>query len=98
MASNLVLYLKRQMLNHVDLGRTEEERKKAVRSLIRAGEIRLGGYRKGRIYGSLSCSSGKRMKSENRVFFRSEEDAIREGYRPCGTCLPEKYKIWKAGR
>jgi methylphosphotriester-DNA--protein-cysteine methyltransferase len=36
------------------------------------------------------------MKTENRVFFSSEEEAINSGYRPCGHCLPEKYKLWKA--
>ena len=36
------------------------------------------------------------MKEENRVFFKNEEEAIQNGYRPCAHCLPEKYKIWKA--
>jgi methylphosphotriester-DNA--protein-cysteine methyltransferase len=30
-----------------------------------------------------------------RVFFKDEETAIAAGYRPCGTCMKEKYKIWK---
>ena len=32
------------------------------------------------------------MKTENRLFFKDEQEAIREGYRPCGACLPDKYK------
>lgn len=63
--------------------------------LIRKGEITLGGYKKAKIYGLLNCSSGKRMKMENRVFFKDEKEAIAAGYRPCGNCLPEKYKEWK---
>jgi methylphosphotriester-DNA--protein-cysteine methyltransferase len=35
------------------------------------------------------------MKKENRVFFISEREAIKNGYRPCGNCLHKKYKIWK---
>jgi methylphosphotriester-DNA--protein-cysteine methyltransferase len=65
-------------------------------SLIRSGRIKLAGYKKARIYGTLHCRSGKRMKTENRVFFSSEEEALNSGYRPCGHCLPEKYKLWKA--
>lgn len=63
--------------------------------LIRKGEISLGGYKKGKIYGLLTCSSGKRMKKENRVFFKDEAEALAAGYRPCGHCMPEKYKQWK---
>ena len=29
-----------------------------------------------------------RMKKENRVFFHSLKDAIKEGYRPCKNCRP----------
>ena len=39
----------------------------------------------------------KRMKKENRIFFESEKTAIKNGYRPCGLCMKEKYKNWKDG-
>lgn len=65
-------------------------------SRIKSGKIKLAGHKKARIYGTLHCRSGKRMKAENRVFFSSEEEAIDRGYRPCGHCLREKYKRWKA--
>lgn len=84
------------MINHIDIGRTLKERKKALGSLIRKGEVTLGGYKKAKIYGLLTCSSGKRMKVENRVFFRDEAEALSYGYRPCSHCLPEKYQVWKA--
>lgn len=64
---------------------------------IRQREILFGGNRKLKIYGTLSCISGKRMKRENRVFFSLESEAIESGYRPCGHCMREKYKKWKKG-
>jgi methylphosphotriester-DNA--protein-cysteine methyltransferase len=59
---------------------------------IKAGKILYGGNKTLRIYGLLSCKSGKRMKPENRVFFADEPEAISQGYRPCGHCLNQKYK------
>jgi methylphosphotriester-DNA--protein-cysteine methyltransferase len=73
----------------------EQDVPRQLRSLIRKGEIVLGGNKSLKIYGSLSCSSGKRMKPVNRVFFGSEEEALQEGYRPCGHCLRKKYKAWE---
>lgn len=46
------------------------------------------GYRPGKIFGTLDCRTGMRMKKENRVFFHTLEDAIAEGYRPCCNCKP----------
>lgn len=66
-----------------------------LRSLIRSGNIRFGGNARLKIYGLLSCMSGKRMNRVNRVFFSSEEDAREHGYRPCGHCLREAYQLWK---
>jgi methylphosphotriester-DNA--protein-cysteine methyltransferase len=85
------------MYLHLKLADTFETRKKKLGSLIRSGAISLGGYKKTKIYGLLSCPAGKRMKIENRVFFKDEKEAIENGYRPCGTCLPKKYKLWKEG-
>lgn len=61
---------------------TEEELKR----LLRKGEILLVGNMRLKIYGTLRCYSGKRMKRENRVFFRDEEEARLLGYRPCKNC------------
>lgn len=58
-------------------------------------KIRWAGNKKLKIYGLLHCKSGKRMKVTNRVFFVSEEDALQEGYRPCGHCIRTKYTVWK---
>ena len=62
---------------------------------IKNKEIALAGNKKLKIYGTLDCSSGKRMKKENRVFFSCEEKAIKNGYRPCGNCMKTKYNDWK---
>jgi methylphosphotriester-DNA--protein-cysteine methyltransferase len=86
------------MLSHIELGSTDEERKRKLASLVRRGEISLAGYNKAKIYGLLHCKSGKRMKMENRVFFKDEKEALQSGYRPCGNCLPEKYKLWKVSK
>lgn len=77
------------MYHHTELD------KKQLASLIRKGAITLGGYKKTKIYGLLSCRAGRRMKEENRVFFKDEKEARSQGYRPCGACLPEQYRRWK---
>ena len=66
-----------------------------LRSQIRSEGILFGGNKKLKIYGTLRCSSGKRMKKENRIFFSSESEAIENGYRPCGHCMKDNYKKWK---
>ncbi|HVX49171.1 MAG TPA: Ada metal-binding domain-containing protein, partial [Chitinophagaceae bacterium] len=63
--------------------------------MIKAGQITMAGNAALKIYGTLRCASGKRMKAQNRVFFTGEEEAAAAGYRPCGHCLHEKYLIWK---
>jgi hypothetical protein len=49
---------------------------------------KYAGYKKDKIFGLLSCKSGMRMKKENRVFFHTLEDAVKQGYRPCKNCKP----------
>ena len=65
--------------------------------LIHQKEIKLGGNRQLKIYGTLSCRSGRRMKKINRIFFHSESEAMDQGFRPCGHCLRAKYEAWKKG-
>jgi methylphosphotriester-DNA--protein-cysteine methyltransferase len=83
------------MIHQTDLGDTPFARFRKLQSLILNGEITLGGYKKTKIYGTLSCKSGKRMKPENRVFFKNEQEAIAAGYRPCGHCMQQQFKTWK---
>jgi methylphosphotriester-DNA--protein-cysteine methyltransferase len=63
---------------------------------------RFGGHSKQKVYGRLDCPvalslirRGK-FKVEYRVFFADAETAHACGYRPCGACLREEYKAWKA--
>ena len=60
----------------------------------------LGGHRRSRIYGRLDCPAALRAIARggyvaNRVFFLNERHARAAGYRPCGVCLPEKYKAFE---
>lgn len=68
---------------------------KLLRSVIRNGAITIAGNSRLKIYGLLTCGSGKRMKRDNRAFFKNITEAITNGYRPCGHCLPQAYKKWK---
>ncbi|RQO40874.1 metal-binding protein [Chryseobacterium sp. KBW03] len=68
----------------------------SLRSKIHSGKVRFGGNKKLKIFGLLSCRSGKRMKKENRVFFTDEKEALQNNYRPCGHCMKEEYKRWKS--
>jgi methylphosphotriester-DNA--protein-cysteine methyltransferase len=79
------------MIQHVEISDSN------LRMEIKHQRICFGGNRKLRIYGTLQCTSGKRMKRENRVFFATESEAIQNGYRPCGHCMKKEYQTWKNG-
>jgi len=83
------------MIKHTELGLKPFQRSRRLKMLIANRQIVLAGNLKLKIYGSLRCSSGKRMKTENRVFFASEIEATQCGYRPCGHCMRDAYKKWK---
>lgn len=63
-------------------------------ALLKNRTISLAGNQVLRIYGTLGCKSGKRMRIKNRVFFISEKEALDKGYRPCGHCLKHHYQSW----
>ena len=69
-----------------------------LRRLIVSGVIILAGNEKLRIYGQLSCRSGKRMHRGNRVFFADEDAALGAGFRPCGHCMRDAYLRWRQER
>jgi methylphosphotriester-DNA--protein-cysteine methyltransferase len=79
------------MLRHSEITDTD------LRKRIKQKKICYGGNKKLKIYGTLKCKSGRRMKRENRVFFVSEKEAAKQGYRPCGHCMKSKYQRWKDG-
>jgi len=62
---------------------------------LKQQEIRFAGNAQLKIYGRLTWASGKRMLKNNRVFFLNEDEAIAQGYRPCGHCMQQAYKKWK---
>jgi 3-methyladenine DNA glycosylase/8-oxoguanine DNA glycosylase len=62
----------------------------------------LGGHRRRHGYGRLDCPAALRWIARghyvrHRVFFADEATAVAAGYRPCATCLPERYAQWKQG-
>lgn len=85
------------MISHQLLGKIPYTRSRQLKILIGKGLVTMAGNKKLKIYGTLQCNSGKKMKAENRVFFVSEKAAQEEGFRPCGHCMREAYLLWKAG-
>jgi methylphosphotriester-DNA--protein-cysteine methyltransferase len=77
------------MIDHSSLGSSQ------LKALIKNGQIVYAGNRTLKIYGLLSCATGKRMKKENRVFFKNKVDARALGFRPCGHCLRSEYLVWR---
>jgi methylphosphotriester-DNA--protein-cysteine methyltransferase len=63
---------------------------------------KYGGNRKQKVYGRMDCGSARSTRKRfpraflgHRVFFADEDAAIAAGFRPCGSCLREKYQAWK---
>ena len=79
------------MIRHDDLNDQELFRSLKTRSICFAGNENL------KIYGKLTCKSGRRMNKNNRVFFTTEAEALAAGFRPCGHCMNAAYKKWKDG-
>ena len=69
------------MWSHETLTATE------LKHLVKGKKILFAGNKNLKVYGTLHCGSGKRMKRSNRVFFENEKEAITLGYRPCGNCM-----------
>ncbi len=74
---------------HNGIGRHELRQEIKNRSVKYAGNSRLK-----KIWAS-QCSSGKRMTRDNRIFFKTETEALAAGFRPCGHCMPDQYHMWK---
>jgi hypothetical protein len=79
------------MIRHTDLGVIPFDRSRRLKLLIDNGQIAFAGNVRLEI-------SGKRMKSQNRVFFVSEDEAIVAGFRPCGHCMRAAYTRWKIAK
>src|SRR5215213_5336586 len=77
------------MTLHSDISHIE------LRKQIRLTNLNFGANIKLKIYGKLTCWSGKKLKKANRVFFSSQKDAEDKGCRPYGHCMAIDYKNWK---
>jgi methylphosphotriester-DNA--protein-cysteine methyltransferase len=82
------------MITHESLG-TGFLAARLLLNLIRAGQVSFAGNSRLKIYGTMECKTGKRMKAANRVFFKSKREAVYAGYRPCGNCMRSQYLLWK---
>lgn len=69
--------------------------KKVLLQMIKDHSIQYAGNSRLKIFGRLNCNSGKRMKKENRVFFKTDTEAATMGFRPCGHCMRLRYQLWK---
>ena len=67
------------MYKHQDLGEIPFSRLRQLKLLVDNGDILFGGNAQLKIYGRLNCKSGKRLKVKNRVFFATEQEAIKMG-------------------
>jgi methylphosphotriester-DNA--protein-cysteine methyltransferase len=83
------------MIKHSSLGNTSFIRARKLLQLIKEENVAFSGNSRLKIYGLLNCKSGKRMRIINRVFFSSAKEAVENGFRPCGHCMPVEYKKWK---
>lgn len=83
------------MINHQELFIKGFSGRRQLAALISKKQVKLAGNRKLKIYGTLHCAYGKRMKTVNRVFFVHEQEALAGSYRPCGYCMRSKYLLWK---
>ena len=86
------------MVKQLQLANSAFAIKRQLVLLIKAGKITLAGNARLKIYGTLKCGAGKRMKGMNRVFFTTAAEAVSKGYRPCGHCLKPQYQQWKAAQ
>jgi methylphosphotriester-DNA--protein-cysteine methyltransferase len=83
------------MITHLSLGEAIYSRAKNLYQLIASNKISFAGNRGLKIYGLLNCKSGKKMKTENRVFFSSANEAEKKGYRTCEHCMKDAYNSWQ---
>lgn len=61
----------------------------------------VGGHRRSKIYGRMSCPAALRAIAAggyvaHRVFFADEQAAIDAGFRPCAVCMPLAHAEWQA--
>ena len=55
---------------------------------VPATEYKYVGNVKTKKYHKLTCKSAKKMKPKNCIYFKSKEEAEKQGYAPCKVCKP----------
>jgi len=53
-----------------------------------AKEYKYIGNIKSKKFHQLNCRSVRKLKTKNRIYFRSKEEAEKQGYTPCKVCKP----------
>jgi methylphosphotriester-DNA--protein-cysteine methyltransferase len=86
------------MSKHQDLFLKEFAGRRQLAVLINTKQVILAGNRTLKLFGTLPCASGKRMKAVNRIFFANEAAAVAFGYRPCAHCMQSEYRLWKENK
>jgi beta-lactamase superfamily II metal-dependent hydrolase len=67
---------------------TERGSAAAVTSATQAAGTAYIGNKNSHVFHRSDCSGASTMSEKNKVAFDSREDAIRQGYTPCGVCNP----------
>ena len=83
------------MIPHLSLGKTAFSRSRQLGLLIKTIEVQLAGNSRERIYGSLDCSSGKRMKVENRGSSKPKQKALKLDTGPVRIAFPKNIEPGK---
>ncbi len=60
------------------------------RHAVGPDEGQLVASRHGNVYHSLDCGLVKRIKRRNLLYYRTGDDAYKDGFTPCRTCHPER--------
>ena len=87
---------KRIKVENKVLFKTEAAAKKAGFSpckmcvAVRAKDGKFVASKRGTVYHVVECSSAKKLKPENRVYFKSAEAAEKAGLKPCKRCIGGK--------
>ena len=86
-----LLFLRPNVKHHATLLDAQRAAMSAQKGIWRNWRERSATYignRRSRRFHLPTCSSARRIKSQNRIVFKKKWDAYREGYAPAGRCLP----------
>lgn len=70
---------------------TVEKDQQVVSDLLKASaqeDCEFVGSKNTKVFHTLECGLGKKIKPENKKEFETRDEAMEEGYRPCKVCKP----------